>query len=87
MVDEKILEHGEKFKGMCKEVLPLIVQIEGVLKKHGEENMVNLTADVKTGYFTFSTHGSEWEMIRVNKESPVKIRCNFSEEISVAEEK
>ncbi len=79
MINQKVIEQGERFRGMAKEALPLIVQLEEVLKKHGVSAIASLTADVTTGYFSFSTHENEWEMTRSNNEYPVKLRYSYSE--------
>lgn len=87
MLDQKVIEQGERFKGMSKEILPLINQIEEVLKKYEVSDLASLTVDAKTGYFTFSTHESDWEMSRSDNECPVRLRYSFSEEIDLEETK
>lgn len=86
MLNHEAIEQGEKFKRLSKEVLPLIVQIENVLKKHGVSNMASLTADVETGYFSFYTHKNKWEMTRTNNEYPVQLRYAYSEVFDLEEQ-
>lgn len=87
MIDQKVIAQGEEFKEMAKDALPLIIQLEEVLKKHGVSNIASLTADVTTGYFSFSTYANEWEILRVNNEYPVNLRHSFSEVFELEEKK
>ena len=86
MLNQKVIEQGERFRGMAKEVLPLIIQLEEVLKKHGVSAISNLTADVTTGYFSFSTHENKWEVMRLNNEHPVNLRYAYSEVFDLEKE-
>ena len=83
MLEPIIIEQGERFKSMCTELLPLIVKVEDVLKKHNVEKMASLTLDVKDGYMSFGTHESKWDMSRSDSEHPVKIRYEFMEELDL----
>lgn len=87
MLNQEVIAQGEEFKEMAKDALPLIIQLEEVLKKHGVSNMASLTTDVSTGYFTFSTYESDWEMLRTNNEYPVKIEYSSSEALDLEEKK
>lgn len=71
----------EKFKSLCVEVLPLINGIMEAVRRNGYEAMSSLTME-KDEYFSFGIHGIGWNMGRVNG-GPVKIRYEYSEEISV----
>ena len=79
MLNQEVIAQGEEFKEMAKDALPLIIQLEEVLKKHGVSNMASLTTDVSTG--------SDWEMLRTNNEYPVKIEYSFSEALDLEEKK
>lgn len=87
MINQKVIEQGEKFREMSKEILSLVIQLEEVLKKHGVSDMAGLTTDVTTGYFSFSTHGNKWEMTRTNNEYPVQLRYAYSEVFNLEEKK
>lgn len=62
-------------------MLPLIEKMGKVLLKHEVSDMAGLSIHAQDGYFTFNTHESEWEMARIDSESPVKLRYNFTEEL------
>lgn len=87
MLDNKVIERGEQFKNLSKDILPLVRKIEGVLEKHGVSCMASLTVDVSSGYFVFNTHGTDWEMGRSDSGCPVKLRHSYSEELTLEEEK
>ena len=73
---------GNEFKGLCIEVLPAIGNIEKVLEKAGVNESANVRIS-QNGYLAFEIYGSEWRMARYEKEGPVKIIYEHSEEISV----
>lgn len=87
MINQKVIEQGEEFKEISKDLLPLINQLEEVLKKHKVSAIASLTVDVTIGYFSFSTHANKWEMIRVNNEYPVNLRYEHSEVFALEENK
>ena len=79
MLNQNVIEQGERFKEMSKEVLPLIIQLEEVLKKHGVSDMASLTTDVTNGYLYFYLHENEWEIVRSKYECPVNLLYAYSE--------
>lgn len=79
MLKQEVIAQGEEFKELAKDILPLVTQIEDVLKKHGVTAIASITANVATGYFSFSTRANSWEMVRVNNEYPVNLRHEYSE--------
>lgn len=85
MLKQEVIAQGEEFKELAKDILPLVNQIEDVLKKHGVTAIASVTADVSTGYFSFSTHANRWEMLRVNNEYPVNLRHEYSEVFALEE--
>lgn len=87
MLNQEVITQGERFKELAKDILPLVNQIEDVLKKHGVTVMASMTADTTTGYLSFCTHANQWEMVRANNECPVRIRYDFSEELELEEKK
>lgn len=85
MLSKEVIEQGEQFKELAKDILPLANQIEDVLKKHGVNVIASVTANVATGYLSFSTHANRWEMVRTNNEYPVNIRYEYSEVFAMEE--
>lgn len=85
MLKQEVIAQGEEFKELAKDILPLVNQIEDVLKRHGVTTMANMTADVTTGYLAFNTHANNWKMIRVNNEYPVNIQYEYSEVFALEE--
>ena len=85
MLKQEVIAQGEEFKELAKDILPLVNQIEDVLKKHGVNTMAIMTAYVTSGYLTFNTHANNWKMIRVNNEYPVNIQYEYSEVFALEE--
>lgn len=81
MLKREVIDQGKKFEQIAREMLPLIEKMEEVLLKHGVLDMAGVSIHAQDGYFTFDTHESGWDMTRIDSESPVKLRYNFSEEI------
>lgn len=81
MLSKEVIDQGKRFEQLSREVLPFIKGMEDVLLRHGVSKIASLNMDVKYGYFTFSTHESEWEMTKSDKGNPVKIKYSFSEEL------
>lgn len=81
MLKREVIDQGKKFEQIAREMLPLIEKMEEVLLKHGVSDMAGVSIHAQDGYFTFDTHESGWDMTRIDSESPVKLRYNFSEEI------
>lgn len=73
---------GNEFKDLCIEVLPAIGNIEKALEKAGVTESASVRIG-KNGYLAFEAYDSEWRMARYEKEGPVKIIYEHSEEISV----
>lgn len=85
MVDEKnVLKEMEKFKKLSLGVLPLANKLQEVLKENGVQDLASITLSTD-GYMTFSTHETEWEMVRTRNDNAVRIRYEFSQEIEIAE--
>lgn len=74
------------FKDLCTEVLPVIVSIEQVLKKAGVEDGVSIRVG-NDGYLSMDIYNSKWRMARYEKDAPVRITYEHSEEISVPNNK
>lgn len=72
----------DKFKDLCIEVLPAIGNIEQVLEKHGVTDGASIRVGSE-GYLSMDIYNSKWKMARYDKERPVKIVYEHSEEISV----
>lgn len=75
----------EKFKSLCMEVLPLINGIAEAVKRNGYESMASLTTEGDK-YFSFSIHGSDWRMGKVNG-GPVNMCYKFKEEIQLQDQR
>lgn len=73
-----------RFKNLCLEILPMINGIVGAVKRNGYEAMASLTTD-GNGYFSFSIHGTGWNMGKVGG-GPVRISYEYSEEIDLQEQ-
>lgn len=71
-----------EFKDLCIEVLPAIGNIEQVLKKAGVKEGVSIRVG-NDGYLSLDVYNSKWRMARYEKDGPVKIIYEHSEEISV----
>lgn len=74
----------EEFKDLCTEILPMIAGIMSAAKKMGIEKMLSLAMQ-GDGYITFSVHDSRWEMVRINEDSPVRIKHEYSEVIKISD--
>lgn len=79
------MDNKEKFRGLCLEVLPLINGIVEAVKRNGYESMASLTTD-GDDYFSFSVHGCDWKMGKVNG-GPVNMRYEFEEEIQLQDQR
>ena len=79
------MDNTEKFRGLCQEVLPLSNGIAEAVKRNGYEAMASLTID-GDDYFTFSIHGSDWKMGKVNG-GPVNMCYEFKEEIQLQDQR
>lgn len=73
-------EEKEKFKALAADMLPVIEQMNEVLRKHGVEKLASVTTRTD-GYFLFYTHETAWEMSRVSGSDTAKITYSFSEDI------
>lgn len=78
--------HKEAFMDLCINVLPLIEEIIENAKKSGVEGMVGVTMTTN-GYISFDVHNSNWEMKRIDNESPAKIEYQYSEVVNMPEVK
>lgn len=74
----------EEFKSLCMEVAPLINGIMEAVKNRRVEAMSSLSMG-EDGYFSFTIHGSRWEMARMDSSKETIIRYGFSERINVPE--
>ncbi len=79
------MDNKEKFRGLCLEVLPLINGIAETVKRNGYETMASLTTK-GDDYFSFSIHGSDWKMGKVNG-GPVNMRYEYEEEIQLQDQR
>ena len=79
------MDNKEKFRGLCLEVLPLINGIVEAVKRNGYESMASLTTD-GDDYFSFSVHGCDWKMGKVNG-GLVNMRYEFKEEIQLQDQR
>lgn len=79
------MDNKEKFRGLCLEVLPLINGISEAVKRNGYEAMASLTTK-GDDYFSFSIHGSDWKMGKVNG-GPVNMCYEFKEEIQLQDQR
>lgn len=79
------MNNKEKFRGLCQEVLPLINGIAEAVKRNGYEAMASLTTK-GDDYFSFSIHGSDWKMGKVNG-GPVNMCYEFKEEIQLQDQR
>lgn len=79
------MDNKEKFRGLCLEVLPLINGIVEAVKRNGYESMASLTTD-GDDYFSFSVHGCDWKMGKVNG-GPVNMCYEFKEEIQLQDQR
>lgn len=73
-------EKKGKFKALAADMLPVIERMNAVLEKHGVEKLASVTMSTD-GYFSFYTHETAWEMIRVSGSDTAKITYSFSEDI------
>lgn len=71
-----------EFKDLCTEVLPAIGNIEQILEKEGVTDGVSIRVGTD-GYLSMDVYNSKWRMARYEKDKPVKIIYEHSEEISV----
>lgn len=72
----------DKFKDFCTEILPVIGNIEQILKNGDVSEDVNIRVG-DNGYLSLEIYGSKWSMKRYRKDYPVRIIYEYSEEISV----
>lgn len=79
------MDNKEKFRGLCLEVLPLINGIAEAVKRNGYKSMASLTTEGDK-YFSFSIHGSDWKMGKVNG-GPVNMCYEFKEEIRLQDQR
>lgn len=71
-----------EFKDLCTEILPVIGNIEQILKREGVTDGVSIK--VRTGgYLSMDVYNSMWRMSRYQNDGPVKIFYEYSEEISI----
>lgn len=85
MEEKKSSFEGEnskkKFKNLCAEMLPLILEMKEVLQRNGVNTMSSVTFG-EDEYFNFDVHGSRWTMTRCDN-GPTNIRYGFCEEIEI----
>lgn len=72
-----------EFKDLCTEVLPAIGSIEHLLKKAGVEEGVSIRVG-GDGYLSLDIYNSKWRMARYEKNGPVRITYEHSEELDVS---
>ena len=70
-----------EFKDLCIKVLPLIENIEHVIKKAEVEDGVSIRIG-NNGYLSMDISNSKWRLARYEKDTPIKIMYEHSEEIS-----
>lgn len=71
-----------EFKDLCTEVLPAIGNIEQILEKKEVADGVSIRVGTD-GYLSMDVYNSKWRMARYEKNKPVKIIYEHSEEINV----
>lgn len=71
-----------EFKDLCAEILPAIGSIEQTLETDGISEGATIRVG-DNGYLSFEVYGSKWSMRRYEKDRPVKIIYEYSEEISI----
>lgn len=82
MIDVK--NSGNKFRELAVDIMPVIKDMEKVLRKHEVEDLASISMSVD-GYFTFSHTGTEWDFTRVCKNDAPKIQMNYTEELEWGE--
>lgn len=65
------MNSGE-FRELGKDVLPVIGDLERLLKKHSVKGSVGIIVS-EDGYFSFQSYETDFKMQRINKESPITI--------------
>lgn len=77
---DKIKSSGKEFKKLAVDMIPVIKEMEKVLRKYGIENLASISMSVD-GYFTFSHTGTEWDFTRVYKNDTPKMQMKYVEEL------
>lgn len=70
----------ETFKRLAKDMIPVIKDMERVLRENGVNRIANLSVETN-GYFTFSHNGTDWDFTRLRSDCKPKIRKEYEEEI------
>lgn len=76
---------AEEFKALCREAIPALEQLQGVLKKHGvnECARVYISGD---GYISMEGGGFHgWEMSKYREDEDYSARYQYTEHFSVDE--
>lgn len=74
----------KEFKNLCVGVLPAIENIEHALKKIGAVEGASIRIG-GSGYLSLDINGSKWRMARYERDDPIRIIYEHSEEISVSD--
>lgn len=75
---QNIAETRESFISLAKEVTPLLMSMEKILKDHGVTKMTNIT--ITPDHFSFEIYDkSGWKLGKYGKEGKIKVMNDYSE--------
>ena len=80
---EQMVESKEEFLSLAKEIWPHLIEIKGIMEKHG---IHGARVSYGTGdYVSFEPYESGWELIRYDVDKAPECRFDLSERIPLEE--